>query len=987
MTGIKTYAYTYLHGEGALQFGGRFSTLDALEEHLSSHQDGGLLFSDFKPPAREVLIASETLEGASNGLVLCPVTAAIVRRYHLAPERMEQDNEAQDGTLLGEPSHASAASAAGSAKMPLDDLPPAFKLAIQQTPSIATALQDANVLNMGDFRERWNDVPASAARTAAYFHQRLTLDAVDQSMSSVTDHDSTNIAHWCIKAADGFPPWVDSWESLLPLLNRRTHNVLLRYAPNGPQQLASISSERMVGWDNMGIKSLRTLLSALTDPSAMVDLASHDKGAPRRNRSIPRFTHKDVPPLGNVVDDKQLPLSLHGLLIQTIHVLPQAIATFDLKPIDRLEALVMRLRGDTLETCGQHFGVTRERIRQMEGRLCKHAGGAYRQVLNQIKAREDDPGIPELDPSVRRPLEALASVMLAIEASLSERHQAVDLALLSLLVDRPAMNEDSIRNPGIFEAAVAAMHPLHPAWPGYVSTFSHGAPLRAGVPNERLVLALPHEVERQALQDYIERKFIPSMSGLEPYVARSVGRDRLHQHGLPDGAADLLASGALRYWMSLDEEGKVSTAHSVSTPKRERMEVQDIIRAAKRPLHVVDDIYNIVRPDDTSLDRPEAQAMRWVKDMQDVLRSDDIHYPVLINNSYIATVQQIGLENANLVECAQYMASIMEARPDRQFAIRELAEALQKSGVPDFPWTSAWPGHPRITTQNFAQVILLHARLPNTRNMGRLAWMHGPWTDEPDTESRMQTVDFYKHLFRKHGRPLTHHELVSALAEVRGIGIAYNQIREANGIIRLEGSGRDTLYWDTELGPWPPESGAAPAAGEPGDQHKQVQDAETPSPAPHALSQAAIDACKSHLRNAGLPTKASALLAVMHDVAPDEAEHADCSMLAHIPGFLPLQGTGDDMLFWDTDLDSWDDDQEEQVEWLQEAADQWLRHHEPHIVVENMAVTFRDFYEFLTPLTDMEKATVLARHPAMKMGMDMRKRLIIERDSERSDMA
>ena len=66
--------------------------------------------------------------------------------------------------------------------------------------------------------------------------------------------------------------------------------------------------------------------------------------------------------------------------------------------------------------------------------------------------------------------------------------------------------------------------------------------------------------------------------------------------------------------------------------------------------------------------------------------------------------------------------------------------------------------------------------------MGRFIWKHGPWTDQPDTESRTQVYDFYKDLFREKRRPLRAEEMLSALKSQRGIvGVNQYQIIEQHG--------------------------------------------------------------------------------------------------------------------------------------------------------------------------------------------------------------
>lgn len=1008
MTGIVTYAYLYLHGENRLQFFGRLRDRELLLEFLGKTQEGALLYSGYRPPEHSLLTDLSVLAGACKGVTLCPVTEALIRRHGMAEERLAGACEGGFFSLGGTPLD-KAGTVAPESALGYADLPPdmqatlAFKQAFQQHPEAAGQMLDEGITCMADFQKKWAALPGALANTIAKNHYLQTARDALENIPSPTLADKRALASACIKIASGFPPWVDTWDLVTPYLDVRSSNVLRSNVVGGPHALAAMTPKQMIGLPSFGTKSLRVTFKALsefsqgntdllaltvTDTEATLLEDAHSGSLPNASQGTPYvvFRESDALTVQEILDDPHLPSTLQNVVDNAFVVLHRACEMLDIKPHAYLEAISARLKGDTLEACGKRFGVTREAIRQNEIKVLKWLAGAYPRMLDRLEPACASGECDSDKVALYRDIRALATIQFGMVHLLDKKADDTVQGWLSLLTTSP--NVGAIKNEKLlFE--VLSVSPVHGTrFPGNFGIFTHGFS-REGAPEEAILLPLPPTVDASDVQRFIHGTLLPSLVGLDSEMACTTGRALLIQHGLPQGVANLLMTFAQIHWLMQDEGGKTYLPYATSEAVRERQEALELIRRAKRPLHIVENIFRVIRPGEVNHPRPHALAGNWIDSLQNQLHSSDLNYPVLVGNSYIATINQLGLASENVGECAAYMESIMAQSPRREFSTRELMDELKSANVPSFNWPDTWPDHPRIPTHNIAHVILINQRNPNTRNMGRFVWKYGPWTDEADTENRTQIYDVYKDLFRERRQPIRARDLLDAVAELRGRGTSFEQIHEINGLVRLEGSGREALFWDTDLGPWPCEAETqdpAPASvksesstedesDETGDEEEAEDSCEDGADVDAESRDLVHDTCKALFKKRGMPIRESALIEA---VEREQGRKINFDQIQAIDGLVHIQGSEREALFWDTDLDPWDDEQKRNVEALQARVIQKIKVHGASIPVSRLVGLFHDFYDLLLPLKDLEKALLLARHPELKMHLGPRMSLTID---------
>lgn len=983
MSELVTYAYTLLRSENTFEFSRRLKDLAALQRYVERQHDSTLLYSDYDVPPRSTLTHEDTMAGAGQGIVVCPVTEALIRRHGIAAERMA------DGglfTLEGAPVGQAASGTPGPAAQPLSMLNQAtFQQVFEHYPDAPALLLDAGIEDMAGFREKWVALPEPLVSAIGLHHLALAARRSITKVPSPNLAETRQVAVECLRIARAFPPWVISWDNMRHLLDARASRVMMEHAPSGPIQLGRLSVDALLDLRNFGRRSASVLFQALTDIAGIRDSdIMQGLGAP----SIPGglghgeiesgFAERDVLTPAELLAAEDLPSTASGLIEDAIDALPAALRMVGITPCTRFEIAAMRLGGDTLEKVGSRCGITRERVRQLEPKVGRWIQQHYHTVLSELKERNESGQLDQQHVPLYRSLKGAASLTMGLERLLADSDDTTDTNVRDWLALVVHPSTDSQRISGtMFTSLLAACLPSGGTFSGHFGVFSHGF-TGASAPKERIILPLPEGIVAKDIERYVKEDWLHKLAGMTRETSLDIGIYLLRQQGLPPAVAKVLTTFALTYWLTLDEQGNASLDYLIPTPKRERQAALDIIKQAKRPLHIVDDIFNKVRPDETGRSRPDAVVRSWLGILMDEMYTADPDYPVYIGSSHVATINQLGLANANLKECAAYMAMEMACSPEREFSVRELADSLQASNIPDFSWPSSWPGYDRITTANIAHVILVNQRCPNTRNMGRFVWKHGPWADRPDTEGRTQIAEIHKNLIRERGCPVRARDLGEAVAAVRGRSFATDQIIEVNGIVYVEGRGKNALYWDSDLGA--PPTGSDTSAGDDntgvtdasGDEATDVKHvAPTASPASSAmgtnvtLSQAAEDACRALFEVNQMPVVLAEMIAAVEDV---DGPLDDAAAVTQLEGITHLQEEGNAALYWDATLDDWDEGAQAQVGGLQQAVIREVKASGSTLFIAALDGLFRDFHDQLASLNEMEMAMLLARHPAMVMG-------------------
>lgn len=1011
MAGIVTNAYLYVHGEHRLQFFTLLKTPQALRDFLDEHPTGSVLYSDYiLAEMHEWNTLSQEkalLDAAATGMALCPITAAIFDLLNIPlTDCVNLKGHPFDAAV----SHDSAKAAPEAMSVPFDEQPlvmqadTALQAVLHSFPTVSGTLIAQRIYTMRDFRQHWELLPSEVADTIGLAHYHHVCD---KALSTVVRNQIDSLTNAILKVAAAMPPWLDSLDLIDPFVQVRTRNALFGVGHLTFGAIAALSPQKLIQTPNMGRKSFEDLLDALTrfyrvdiKPISLhiEPIAQQSEMRPSAVSSV----NKDYMSL--IANDMPAIRSLRGVsLYATTYgalVALEAAAQAFLEGSEatnrtrEIRILIQRLEGSTLEACGEVHDVSRERIRQVEGKALTHFQPLYVQLLQALKrATIPEGGAPDnhvtsWETHYQNVLE-LASVQNGLHAIVNDAGNPDDLHTWQrlLTIDRQDLKE--IHTDLLCELlATSPFHQDGGVEMGAIYPQIKGAKFS----NEAVLVPLRLSASYGEERDFLNDDLLPALNGMASTKALSLISARLHERHWPSFSIEVLAECVLLYWMGHD--GDVLALPAIGTAaQQDRAACMALLKQSQRPLHIVEDIFAGVRPNEPEHSRPEALVGHWISTIQDTLPTTDEDFPVRIGNSLIATMRHLralGITDDMAIRIARHVEAMLKQSPEREFSVTQLVASLKKREL----WAQAsWPDHWGEDLQsrlpNMLNVILYSQRPPNCRYMGRFIWKHGPWTDQPDTESRTQVYDFYKDLFREKRRPLRAEEMLSALKSQRGIvGVNQYQIMEQHGIVRLSGNGRSALYWDTDLGSiekdWSLHDAARPSRFNAVPTPTGPSQPNTPSPItpdtpplPNSTENdnaADVDAFLVALfeeeRRPIMATSIHAAWSAQHKSnAPVD--------ITENKFLVKLQGEGDKALYWLTTLNP---DDENKIKAVQQDAYAWVLRNSA-LPIDQVASLLPRHQRFLLSLNTWERAALLAQHADMHITRTNNKRLVIAKAS------
>lgn len=1031
MAGIVTNAYFYLQGDHELQFVTTLRTADGLYSFMESHKEGVALYSDYALSDKKTWAAvcrdNALLEAAASGVVVCPITAAILARLSFPLEGlMGLDGQPLDTASTLSSSHAeenanddrSSALLSAEAQPPRMQADRTLQRILKEIPEAASEMIAKSVLTLDEFQQHWDVLTDETAEKVGITHYRQTARKV---LASVSWDSNLSVAQACQEMANAIPPWCDSLAPFLPNLPKRAVNVLGFEKMESPADLSATPPERYLHWRNAGITTLKDLLNSLTafrdTPITPFSLSDRQQGhhyAVQLDEGEELRVYNELPAITDIQGE-----SLAEIVVSGIEAIKEAAplafrqkAIRD-KCIRKMDVLIRRAQGATLKEIGSVYGVTRESIRKIEISGFKGIATITLKVIGQITLKLNEMTLTEAPPEDINHLRNLyhrISAFLTLKAGLSAivrgeaddattltawskllivTHQqlsGVDIKSLLSILETPLWHHETTIN-------IALVYP--------VNFFTQSLVPRPEMPSTLLLAPLPEEIKGPVESQFITDTLLPMLNGQDVQMINHRVPTQLNSRGWPSVPATLAAECLTLHWMERD--GDILNLIDTDNPAtRERRRFIELLKESHRPLHDENEIFAAIRPNDRDHPRPKSVVDNWFISIQARhIASGDEDYPVKIGNSMIATMRHmraLGITDQKAAAIATFIEQTLAETPERQFGVDNLCERLEQNGYLEGlyeSWPSDWD-HPGVRPERFPNmlnVILYHQRPRHARNLGRFQWKYGPWTDDPDTQSRQEIYDFYRTLFLSERRPLTGREMLAALRETRDIiGPNQTQILEAHGLIKLSGRGQDAVYWHEDLGdindagvgssgehPLPSTDNVRREADDEAaneTEHNSGVPAPTPAPTQSTASDhqapkvvTYIDAILQATNRAMTLREIKERLMEEYGIAPDQIEASD--------PLVVLQGSGDNAVFWTRSLNK---ESDADIRALQQDALNWINQRDEFLPVDRLITLFPRHQEMLIRRSQKVWAAWLAQHKAMKIHHSKRG-LYIRRDA------
>lgn len=1020
MAGIVTNAYQYLHGEHRLQFFTMLKTPEALRDFIEDNPTGVVLYSDYvladMAEWSEIRQEKRVLEAAATSMVLCPITAAIFDRLSLSLA----DCVSIEGKPFGASGHIDNGPGSGDdefASVPFDEQPFAMQAEkdlqaiLNQFPKVTGPLIAQGIHTLSIFQQFWNTLPIDVANIIGLEHYR---NVCAKELLGVDRTQRISIADGLRNIAGAMPPWVNNLSVIEDMMRVRTSNALVGMGYTTFNDVAQAPSDKLANIPHAGIKSLNDLLDAMTyfyhtglQPLSLLD------GAPAK---APQSSHdslqeKNVLPklmLGDFPDVRDIKgVSLYDITARSLASLKEAVVTLSEnesqkeKYLRALDILSRRLSGTTLEGCSTFYDVTRERIRQLETQAIKEFPVMYSALLQELKcAAKNEPDADAFQDTAAgrhvfawkehyKSALALGSLQAGLNAIIHDANHDYNTPSWQRLLIVNYRDLRPINTKLLYSLlALSSFNNSEAGQLGEIFPTSFlgnsGRDPRAGVPEEIVLVPLPSSAVIEEERDFVSNDLLPSLEGLTSSNAFPFILARLRARGWPTASIEVFSECTLLYWMNYNGES-LEMPHVGTTAQQERAAFLELLKNTSRPLHIVDDIFLSVRPNDHEHPRPDALANHWVSSTQEQLPTTDEDFPVKIGNSMIATMRHLrmlGIADHLAKRIAQHIQQKLAKAPTREYAVTQLATSLEDEGLlEDIVWPEQWPDSLRSRLPNMLNVILYSQRPSNVRNMGRFIWKHGPWTDAPDTENRTQVYEFYQDLFRQKRRPLTAREMLHELKRQRHVaGINQSQVTERNGIIRLRGSGLSAVYWLEELGDpehLGPFEGTREDAQEGSATRNKPDTNVLPDKAPEEK-----DAKHDMGDQEDIPAFLEALFhkkqrpmtaqEILKELKERYGHKAPSGVQEKSP-IVKLQGRGDTALYWCQTLDP---DNETQVASVQKEALIWLSRNKS-LPLDQVASLLPKHQKLLLPLSEWQRGALLAQHASMNITLTHGRRLVV----------
>lgn len=631
--------------------------------------------------------------------------------------------------------------------------------ALEGRSDLITCILKASIFNFDDFRTNWSNLDGNQAFEVAELLYSYGIKKFNLRYELGHDSSRNELKHCegIIHLVRYLPPWAAE----VPREPVRTYNALSSKHYTKLYELENEQSIKLLQIPNIGRRSVRLLYEYLINFEVPYPVEKYEntegkvkKIDPQDNSSNETQSNKEVFDLKNA---STLSDAIDTIINEELAKLPN---DQDGRP---LELLKRRLAGETLEGIAETQDLTRERIRQITDQ-------ALRLITTKVAK------------TIARP-DAPAHLLLVMSQLFSRDHCS------------------------------------HVDFSNFVRIFSDGSTVALGASQRRIIekmvpgqnvrlvpfelasksVVLPLNPEQSnsiidALEDEIS-SILDSINGMKVKEAEDYARNCLL--GLIDSRffASLLATEIVYYRSSIDEHsGCVTRVVERIGSKQAISEIVDILRRAGRPLHGIEDIYPIMPQVYQEAVGPR-RVKSQINEHQERCPGYSEDYIFTMGRGRYALWEHFDIKDADGKECANFIERHLNKHAERQFTDVELYQILKNEGM--VTWNADHVDRHRIVS-----VILMRYRPSQVRYLGRFVWGAGSWTDQRDTASRYQISDLIEDAIKEKGQPVSKKYIDDYISSTRGKGITA-QYHEANGLVRLTGTGKNALYWHESMDPIP----------------------------------------------------------------------------------------------------------------------------------------------------------------------------------------
>lgn len=542
----------------------------------------------------------------------------------------------------------------------------------------------------------------------------------------------------------------------LPQISARLDNALRSAGVRCVYDLLGFTPRQLAMANAIGQKSLNQFLDyfvdVINDDAEAIGLVDSTK-----IKQIAGTAQQDT--------DEQSPYNITDMptIDEFLDAVQDVVSTTEGIRIKERDAQVFsaRLSGMTLEEVGAEFDVTRERIRQIVGRV-------IHKTHNVLQTSQQGERLT----LCRRYVATLRGVLsdsrllsfgdsLAFAGQMTPTSRDTQKAFLTVLLANLA---------GDLEVVVVRHS-------DYGAVFLPSAKSLDSQINY-------YQVTMQSLRRSVGRYFEEAV--------KAAGYQLQDDFGSQNIALTIVRYVAVKECRQ-DDDGIIQSVGPRLASDESAQFIVDMLRTAGKPLHGEEDIYpgmpdvflnQIVDP---------RRIFSLLNTYSESTGPDDPDQVFSVGRGQWALWEHAGLTDEQAQDVAAKVEQILAESPDRQFSDWELYEELrQRSGY-------NWEGD-RVFKYRKVSMVLQRVQPANVRNLGRFNWQSGQWVDQPDTGSRHQFNDMIRELILKKQRPVTRTEINEYTDSRRGSGISA-QIHPTNGLVKLMGEGKAAIYWHEALDP------------------------------------------------------------------------------------------------------------------------------------------------------------------------------------------
>lgn len=653
-----------------------------------------------------------------------------------------------------------------------ENLSAEFRKALADQPELLADLLRAEIFCLEDFREHWKKLPEFSAlkiaSTLMEFGREPFVETLFNGQTKVSkpgqSKKTTEAMEQCeaiIKLVRYVPPW----QANMPTTPVRLYNAFMGSSVQSLYDMEDWGPVDILKVPNLGKTSMRALLAYLMTlqvqspirKKGKVQVLETSKNQNTNSATIPAFTVETLPTLSDLI----------GNALNTIEDKNSSKGSKRL-----IRILRQRFSGETLETIGEKESLTRERIRQIAKKSLKLFSEQYH--INHEEAFLHLHGFTSLVTDIWRKNDC-SQVDFSNLVRIFSETDSLQLGPPQRRILEEIFSDLDVR----------------------FFSFDLGA--------QEITLPVPSSITESAL-DRIEdtmKDVRDQVRGKHASEAEEFAQTQFFDLLGNQFFASVFAIEFILYRSSLDADGKVNTMATERTQLDHAIgDILHLLRQAGRPLHGVEEIYPAM-PEVYQRSVNDRRVAGHINEHQDRCLGTSSDFIFTMGRGRYALWEHFGVTDEHGRKCADFIEQFLSQNSDRQFSDQNLYDVIKGEGL--VTWRADHVDRHRIVS-----AILMRYRPSNVRYMGRFVWSAGAWTDQKDAAGRYQIHELIEECIKEQGRPVPKRKLDEYISAVRGRGIG-DQYHEQHGLVRLSGTGKNTLYWHESLDPEPYDSPAVKA--------------------------------------------------------------------------------------------------------------------------------------------------------------------------------